>query len=85
MFLMTVKLLIDELLEKHGKTAYWLAVETGIAHSVMHKLRYGKLESIRLDYIDRICQALECQPGDLIVRMTDGKKTGSRKGQTTRA
>jgi putative transcriptional regulator len=76
---MTVKLLIDELLEENGRTAYWLSVETGIAHSVMHKLRYGKLESIRLDYIDRICEALDCQPGDLIVRITDGKKAGSRK------
>ncbi len=64
---MTVRLLLDELLAERGQTAYWLSKRTGIAHPVIHKLRYGKLASIRFDYIERLCAALECEPGDLIV------------------
>jgi putative transcriptional regulator len=70
---MTVKLTLDELLQKRGQTAYWLAKETGIAHSVMHKLRYGKLAAIRFDYIERLCAALECEPGELF-RMEKEKR-----------
>jgi putative transcriptional regulator len=74
---MTVRLMIDELLQKRGQTPYWLAKETGIAHSVMHKLRYGKLAAIRFDYIERLCLALECEPGDLFSM----KEADARKGK----
>ena len=64
---MTVKLILDELLQERGRTPYWLSKQTGIAHPVVHKLRYGKLAAIRFDYIERLCAALECEPGELIV------------------
>ena len=79
---MTVRLMLDELLQERGQTPYWLAKQTGIAHPVMHKLRYGKLAAIRFDYIERLCAALECEPGELFLRVPDvrkGKKSTKAK------
>lgn len=57
---------IDELLEQKGMTAYRLAVDSGISHSSLAKLRHNKAQAIRLDVIDRLCEVLECGVGDLI-------------------
>ena len=71
---MTVKLKLDELLQERGRTPYWLSKQTGIAHGVIHKLRYGKLTGIRFDYIERLCAVLECEPGELFERELDTPK-----------
>jgi putative transcriptional regulator len=76
---MSVRLRLDELLQERGQTPYWLAKQTGIAHPVIHKLRYGKLAAIRFIYIERLCAALECEPGELFVSSAD---TGKAKKST---
>jgi putative transcriptional regulator len=75
---MTVRLRIDELLREKGKSAYWLANETGIANSTLSKMRTGKTKGIDFESIDAICRVLECEPGELFVRADD--KKGGRKG-----
>jgi putative transcriptional regulator len=72
-----VRLRINELLEEKGKTAYWLSIESGLPHSAIYNLRYGKLASIQLKYIEALCKALECTPGDLI--MIEEQKLEPRK------
>jgi len=61
-----VKLRINELLERKGRTAYWLAIETGINHAVIAKLRHNRAKSIRFDVLESLCRALECEPTDLL-------------------
>ena len=73
-----VRIRIDELLEEKGKTAYWLALESGLPHSAIYNLRYGKLASIQLKYIEALCKALECTPGDLIA-IEEEKATSKKK------
>jgi putative transcriptional regulator len=75
---MTVKLRIDELLKEKGRSAYWLAQETGIANSTLSNMRTGKTKGIDFDTIDAICSALRCEPGELFVRVEESK--GKRKG-----
>ena len=60
------RLRIDELLKKRGITAYRLAVDANITHSTIAKLRHGKAREIRLDVIDRLCEVLDCDAGELI-------------------
>lgn len=60
-----VKLRIDELLKERGRTAYWLAIEAGIHHAVMSKLRHNRAKSIRFDVLESLCRVLECEPTDL--------------------
>jgi len=60
-----VRLRINDLLEERGRTAYWLAVETGIHHAVISKLRHDRAKSMRFDVLESLCRALECEPTDL--------------------
>ena len=61
-----VKLRIEELLKERGITAYRLALDTGIGHTALGKLRHGKQPSIKLEYIGKLCEVLKCTPNDLI-------------------
>jgi len=45
------------------------AKKAGIAASTMTKLRQGK--TVQTDIIDKICKALDCQPGDIMERIPD--------------
>ena len=72
---------INEKLEREGKTAYWLAKQTGIHHTTLAQIRNNKNKAVNLEYLDRICDALECEPGDILQKTSDqsaGKK--SKKG-----
>jgi putative transcriptional regulator len=75
------ELRIDEVLKEKGKSAYWLANELGMGHGNMYKYRKGQMQSIGFDLLARMCEALECTPGDLIV-MTDEKKETKKKTKT---
>lgn len=71
-----IKTRVDELLGKHKRTFYWLAKETGISHTTLWRLKKGKALGINFETLEKICQALNCQPGDVIT-LTSNK--GSRK------
>ncbi len=58
---------LDAMLKKRDLTAYALHRRTGLHQSVISKIRHGKAIALRLDVLGKICAALECQPGDLIV------------------
>ena len=75
--MMAIQIRIDKLLEERGKTAYWLAKESGIGHTSMWKLRHGKIKQLNLEYLESICKTLDCQPGDLLV-ITDRKRKAKR-------
>jgi len=64
---------LDEVLEKRGKSLYWLQQKTGFAYTTLWKLSTGKTESIKFEVLDKICDLLECEPGDILVRVK-GKK-----------
>lgn len=57
---------IDQLLAGHGRTFYWLAKETGISHTTLWRLKKGKALGINFETLEKMCQALQCQPGDVL-------------------
>jgi putative transcriptional regulator len=61
-----ITLKLDEVLEKRKKTAYELHKKTGLHQSVISKLKRNEAKMIALDVLDRICDALYCEPSDLI-------------------
>ncbi len=69
-----IEIRIDELLEERRRTFYWLAKETGISHSTLWRLKKGKSVGINFATLERICQMLSCQPGD-VLKLATGKKT----------
>ena len=64
---------IDELLDKHGRSFYWLAKETGISHTTLWRLKKGKALGINFVTLEKICGVLQCQPGD-VLRLGPEKK-----------
>ncbi len=57
---------LDKLLESRGHSFYWLAKETGLHESVLSKYRHNKVRRADVDALNRICTALNCQPGDFV-------------------
>ena len=72
-----IEIRVDELLEERSRTFYWLAKETGISHSTLWRLKKGKALGINFATLERICQMLSCQPGD-VLKLASGKKTVKR-------
>jgi putative transcriptional regulator len=69
-----VKFRLSELLEARGQTLYWLWKQTGIRYATIWQMGKGEVSRLNLDALERICEALECQPGDLLVRVISPKK-----------
>ena len=61
-----MKLNVKQLLDKQGKTPYWLAKETGISNNNIANICNGDTNSIRFDTIEKICKALNCIPNDIL-------------------
>jgi len=62
-----VRLRLGEILRERGMTQKQLAGISGLSENAVSKLT-GRPRQIRLDTIDRVCEVLEIQPGDLIIR-----------------
>ena len=63
---MIIKIQIDEVLEKRARTFYWLSKQTGVSHSTLWRFKKGKSLGINFATLEKICQALECEPGDVL-------------------
>jgi putative transcriptional regulator len=75
-----IEIQIDQLLAEHGRTFYWLAKETGISHTTLWRLKKGKALGINFETLEKMCQALKCQPGDVLALAwpKDNKKNGAK-------
>jgi putative transcriptional regulator len=70
-----IKIQINEVLEQKGCTLYWLAKEAGLRYATVWNMAKGDQAKLHLDALDRICEVLACQPGDLFIRVEkDAKK-----------
>ncbi len=43
-----------------------LAAQVGITEQNLSLLKSGKVKGVRFETLEAICEALECQPGDLL-------------------
>ena len=57
---------IDVMLAKRKMSVTELAEKVGITMANISILKNGKARAIRLSTLDAICEALECQPGDVL-------------------
>ena len=56
-------------LKKHGYNTNRIRKEKLLAEGVLQSLREGK--AISLQNISKICDLLECEPGDILVRVDE--------------
>lgn len=63
---MTIVVNLDVMLAKRKVRGKELADAVGITEQNLSLLRTGKVKGVRFATLDRICQVLECQPGDIL-------------------
>lgn len=63
---MAIIINIDVMLAKRKMSVTELAESVGITLANISILKNGKAKAIRLSTLDAICNALECQPGDVL-------------------
>jgi putative transcriptional regulator len=56
-----------------GRSLYWLSQQTGIRWATLSAMKNGKTQRLNLEDLDLICDALECKPGDLLVKVNRRK------------
>ncbi|TDA69375.1 MAG: transcriptional regulator [Clostridia bacterium] len=55
-----------------------LSEQTGIARSTLTKLWYNRVKGVTFDMLEKLCEVLECQPGDLLVYEPDNAQDGQQ-------
>ena len=63
---MTITVKLDDLLYARRMTLTDLADRVGITLANLSILKTGKAKAIRFSTLAAICEALDCQPGDLL-------------------
>ena len=66
-----VEIRLREIRKGRGLTQVQLAKKTGIDQATLSRIEKGTA-SIGLDVLDRLCKALRCEPGDILVRKRGG-------------
>ena len=57
---------LDVMLALRKRRAKDLAVEVGMTEANLSKLRSGKVRGVRFETLLKLCNALDCKPGDLL-------------------
>ncbi|MEI7030996.1 helix-turn-helix transcriptional regulator [Streptomyces pratensis] len=57
---------LDRLLSDRGMTLTELAAHVGVTNVNLSVLKNGRAKAIRFTTLTRICEVLDCQPGDLL-------------------
>ena len=68
---MPVRMRIGERAREQGLTIKALAERAGVAYNTAHALYTGRATRIDLDTLDRMCAALQVEPGDLFIRLVE--------------
>ena len=63
---MAITVKLDDLLHDRRMTLTDLADRVGMTLANLSILKTGKARAIRFSTLDAICEALSCQPGDLL-------------------
>ncbi|MFK8258742.1 helix-turn-helix domain-containing protein [Erwinia sp. AnSW2-5] len=64
---MAIIINLDVMLAKRKMRSKELAGLIGITEQNLSLLKTGKVKGIRLETLDKICQELDCQPGDILL------------------
>lgn len=63
---MAIIINIDVMLAKRKMSVTELADKVGITMANISILKNGKAKALKIDTLNKICYALECQPGDIL-------------------
>ncbi|MCH7342049.1 helix-turn-helix transcriptional regulator [Pelomonas sp. CA6] len=64
---MPIRVTLDVMLARRKMRSKDLAEQVGITEANLSLLKSGKVRGVRFDTLARICAALDCQPGELLI------------------
>ncbi len=68
---MAIVVRLDVMLALRKVRSRELAQHIGITESNLSLLKSGRVRGIRFETLEKICQYLDCQPGDILVYEAD--------------
>jgi putative transcriptional regulator len=69
---MPIVVQLDVMLARRKAKSKDLAEFVGITEANLSLLKQGKVKGVRFETLARICEFLDCQPGDLLAFEADG-------------
>lgn len=63
---MSIVIRLDRIMAERGVTLNALAERIGLSNVNLSRLKTGKVSAVRFSTLERLCEALECQPGDIL-------------------
>ena len=67
-----IKSRLDIVMAERRVTGRELSKAVGITEQNLSLLRNGKVKGVRFGTLSKICEVLDCQPGDLLIYEADG-------------
>jgi putative transcriptional regulator len=63
---MAIKVNLAKIMADRDISLLVLSKKVGITNVNLSKLKTGKVSAVRFSTLDALCQALDCQPGDIL-------------------
>ena len=68
---MPIQINLDVMIAKRKIKGKELASQIGITEQNLSLLRTGKVKGVRFSTLEKICECLNCQPGDILEYLSD--------------
>ena len=78
---MAIRINLDVMMAKRKMGLTELAKEIDITLANLSILKNGKAKAVRLETLNAICKALQCQPGDILEYVEDDETDSSENNQ----
>ena len=72
---MPIVVTLDVMLARRKMRSKQLAELVGITEQNVSLLKSGKVKGVRFETLEKICEVLECQPGDILIYKADSGLT----------
>lgn len=76
---------VNEILKEKKKSKYWFIKNMEGGYQALSHLMNNETVSIRFETLEKMCNILDCEPGDIIVRKKIIRKKVRKNEQTTKA
>lgn len=76
---MAIRINVDVMLAKRKMSVTELSEKVGITMANISILKNGKAKAIKIDTLNKICKALNCQPGDILEYVLDEEEEGENE------
>ncbi|MDL2258436.1 helix-turn-helix transcriptional regulator [Eubacteriales bacterium OttesenSCG-928-K08] len=74
---MAIVLRLDRVMADRKVSLKELSEKVGVANVNLSKIKTGKVSAIRFSTLNAICDALDCQPGDILEFRPDKEESES--------